>query len=122
MNKKRILVVEDEVELVKALQIRLEASGYEVLAAYDGMEGLEKAKKENPDLIILDIMMPKMDGYATLSKLKEAGETKDIPVIMLTAKAQSDDVARSMQLGAADYIAKPFSHMSLLEKIGKTLS
>ena len=121
MNKKRILVVDDEAELVKAIEIRLKQADYEILTAYDGLEGLEKAQKEKPDLILLDILMPNMDGYQTLQKLKEEESTKSIPVIMLTAKSQVDDVTKAADLGANDYIVKPFNHITLLEKIHKAL-
>lgn len=118
----KILIVDDEPELVKAIEIRLKQANYEVLTAYDGLEGLEKAKKEKPDLILLDILMPNIDGYQTLSKLKEDGITKDVPVIMLTSKSQVNDVAEAIGLGAVDYIVKPFEPRILLEKIKKELS
>lgn len=121
MAGKRILVVDDEKELVKAIQIRLTASNYEVLVAYDGVEGLEKAQKEKPDLILLDILMPNMDGFETLAKLRENDQTKSIPVLMLTAKSQLEDVTKAHSLGALDYIVKPFDYISMLTKIRKAL-
>ena len=84
MPKKRILVVDDEVELVKAIQIRLEQADYEVIVAYDGQEALEKARKEKPDLIVLDLMLPKIDGYKVCRMLKFDDKYKQIPIIMLT--------------------------------------
>ncbi len=122
MSKKRILVVEDEQELIKAVQIRLKYSGYEVLSACNGREGLEVARKEKPDLILLDMMMPEMDGLTMLSRLKNSSDIKHIPVIMLTAKAQSDDIAQASKLGAFDYVVKPFTSQILLEKIRKAIS
>lgn len=118
MAKKKILVVDDEQELVAALKIRLEANDFEVIAAYDGEEALEKAK-EKPDLILLDILMPKMDGYKVLSKLRQAAQTKNIPVIMLTAKGESQSIFKAHDLGSTDYIIKPFEQEELLELINK---
>lgn len=121
MVKKRILIVDDEPELVKAMQIRLKVAGYEVITAGDGPEGLEKAKKERPDIVLLDLLMPKMDGFQTLERLKQDRETKSIPVIMLTAKSQMTDVHKTADLGAEDYIVKPFDYMAMLGKIKKAL-
>ncbi|MFH1360547.1 MAG: response regulator [Candidatus Omnitrophota bacterium] len=118
---KRILVIDDEMNIVKMVQSRLKASGYDVITAIDGKDGIAKAKQEKPDLIILDIMMPQMDGYEALGKLKESEETKFIPVIMFTAKAESDSVSQALDLGAVDYIVKPFTPVSLLEKVAKAL-
>ncbi len=119
--KKKILVIDDETLLVDLVKIRLEANNYDVIAAYDGVEGLEKAKNEKPDLILLDISMPFMDGYQALQKLKENDQTKSIPVIMLTAKSQIDDVTKVADLGAADYVVKPFNPQTFLAKIHKAL-
>src|SRR4030067_2825082 len=91
MTKKKILVVEDEAELTRAIQIRLEQAGYEVLIAYDGKEALEKAREENPDLIVLEFMLPKIDGYKVCRMLKFDEKYKKIPVVMLTARAQEKD-------------------------------
>lgn len=121
MAKKRILVVDDEPELVKAIQIRLQQAGYESLVACDGQEGLDKARKEKPDLILLDIMMPGMDGLQALAKLKEEATTKSIPVVMLTAKSQADDIDSAIKLGAVDYVVKPFEAVVFLEKIKTAL-
>ena len=121
MAKKRILIVEDEQELVKALQVRLGAAGYEVIVAYDGKEGLEKAQEGKPDLILLDILMPQMDGFETLEKLKQDSQTKAIPVIILTAKSQFEDVTKTTNLGAEDYIVKPFDYIAMLGKIKRVL-
>jgi DNA-binding response OmpR family regulator len=118
---KKILVVDDETELLKALSIRLNTSGYEVITASDGQEGLEKAKSLNPDLIVLDILMPKMDGYEVCRMLKFDEKYKSIPVIMLTAKAQDIDKAMGKKVGADDYITKPFETQDLVDKIKKYL-
>jgi len=116
---KKILVIDDETELLKALTIRLKTSGYEVITAQDGQEGLEKAKSSNPDLIVLDILMPKMDGYEVCRLLKFDEKYKSIPVIMLTAKAQDIDKAMGKKVGADDYITKPFETQDLVDKIKK---
>ena len=118
---KKILVVDDDPHIVKLVESRLKANRYDVITAKNGIESLEKANKEKPDLIILDILMPEMDGYQTLRELKESAETKSIPVIMFTAKGQSEDVEKSYELGASDYIVKPFTPVTLLEKIHKAL-
>ena len=117
MDKKRILVVDDETELVKAIEIRLRQAGYEVLTAYDGQQGLETGRKERPDLIILDLMLPKMDGYKVCALLKADTRYNKIPIVMFTAKAQAEDMKLGKEVGADAYITKPFDHQVLLEKI-----
>ena len=114
---KKILVVDDETELLKAINILLKTSGYEVVTAQDGQEGLEKAKSLSPDLIVLDILMPKMDGYEVCRLLKFDEKYKSIPIIMLTAKVQDIDKAMGKKVGADDYIAKPFETQDLIDKI-----
>ncbi len=121
MSKKRILVVEDEAELVKAMQIRLEQAGYEALVAYDGMEALDKARKEKPDLIILDLLLPKMDGYRVCAMLKRDVRYMKIPIIMLTARAQESDEKLGYECGADAFITKPFQHEAVLAKIKELL-
>lgn len=116
-----ILVVDDETELLKAISIRLKASGYEVITAQDGQEGLEKAKSLSPDLIVLDILMPRMDGYEVCRLLKFDEKYKSIPIIMLTAKTQDIDKAMGKKVGADDYITKPFETQDLVDKIKKHL-
>lgn len=121
MAKKKILVVDDELELVKAVEIRLKQADYEVLAANDGQEGLEKAKKEKPDLIVLDLMLPKMDGYKVCGLLKADTRYNKIPIIMFTARAQDSDKKTGEEVGANAYITKPFEHQVLLAKIEELL-
>ena len=118
---KRILVVDDEVELVKAIQIRLQQADYEVLVAYDGQEALGKAREEKHDLIILDLMLPKMDGYKVCGLLKSDRRYHKIPIIMLTARAQNTDEKLGLELGADTYITKPFQHEVVLAKIKELL-
>ena len=118
---KKILVVEDEPELVKALEVRLKSQDYEVITALDGEEGLRKARKENPDLIILDIMIPKMDGYKVSRMLKFDESYKHIPIIMLTAKSEREDKALGEETGADEYITKPFEWEHLAGVVKKHL-
>ncbi len=121
MSKGKILVVDDEVYLLQILDFSLGAEGYEVVTAEDGEQALLKAKSEQPDLIVLDIMMPKVDGYEACRKLKQDPAMKDVPVILLTAKGRDIDRKLGLEVGADDYITKPFSPNKLLEKIGSFL-
>lgn len=121
MDKKKILLVDDEKDLVETVSFRLEAFGYKVIPAYDGKEALEKAKKDKPDLIILDLMLPKIDGYKVCRMLKFDEKYKNTPVIMFSARAQDSDKELGRQVGADDYITKPFDAAVLLEKIKSLL-
>lgn len=118
---KKILLVDDERDLVETVTFRLEAAGYEVVSGFDGQEGLDKAKKENPDLIILDLMLPKMDGYKVCRMLKFDEKYKKIPIIMFTARAQETDKNMGKEVGADAYITKPFEPKELLGKIQELL-
>ncbi len=111
---KKILAVDDERHIVRLVEVNLQRAGYEVVTAYDGREALEKVKSENPDLVVLDVMMPYMDGFEVLKNLKAEPATAEIPVIMLTAKAQDADVFRGWQSGVDCYLTKPFNPMELL--------
>lgn len=121
MPAKKILVVDDETQLMNMVKIRLEANNYLVLTAYDGREALEKARKDKPDLIILDLMLPKMDGYKVCGLLKADARYKKIPIIMFTARAQESDKKMSEEAGAEAYITKPFESQVLLSKIKELL-
>lgn len=107
-SKKRILVVEDDPHVVIFVTDTLEYMGFEVLVARNGLVGLENAKKEKPDLLILDVMMPEMDGYEVCRRLKSDTKTKKIPILMLTAKGQIQDKVKGLDIGADDYLAKPY--------------
>lgn len=120
-KSKTILIVEDEVELVEMVKMRLEANGYKVIAAYNGEDGLYWARKEKPDLILLDLMLPKMDGYEVCGTLKKDKNYADIPICMFTARAQESERRLGMELGADAYIIKPFEPSALLEKIKELL-
>jgi len=117
MSKKRILVVDDEVDLVETVRFSLELEGYDVLVAYNGEEALNQARKENPDLILLDLMLPKLDGYKVCRLLKFDERYKHIPILMLTAKIQEKDKATGMETGANEYITKPFEMDELMKKV-----
>jgi len=119
---KKILVVDDEVYILHILDFSLGAEGYEVITAADGEEAVERARVEKPDLVVLDIMMPKVDGFEACRRLKGNPETNQIPVILLTAKGREVDRQMGMEVGADDYIVKPFSPTKLIEKIGSFLS
>jgi two-component system, OmpR family, alkaline phosphatase synthesis response regulator PhoP len=117
MDKKKILIVDDEAELVEMMTLRLKASGYEVVAAYDGKEILEKARAEKPDLIILDIMLPVMDGYKICADIKKDAQLKHVPVILLTAKDPALEADKLQGAHADDCMIKPFEPKELLDRI-----
>ena len=118
---KKILIIDDEPQLVDMLKIRLESNNFGVIAAYDGQEGLEKARKEKPDLIILDLMLPKIDGYKVCRMLKFDNEYKNIPIILVTSRSQESDKKMGEEVGADAYITKPFEPQVLLKSIKKLL-
>jgi DNA-binding response OmpR family regulator len=119
--KPRILIIEDEKDILTALQIRLVANGYEIIAAADGPDGLRKARTEKPDLIILDIMLPKLDGYQIARMLKYDENYAKVPILMLTAKVQQSDVEQGLASGADAYMTKPFKAEELLAEISRLL-
>ena len=110
----KILAVDDEKHIVRLVQITLEKEGYELVTASTGREALEKVASEKPDLVVMDVMMPEMDGLEALEKMKSDPATANIPVIMLTAKAQDSDVFRGWQSGADLYLTKPFNPAELV--------
>ncbi len=121
MSKGKILVVDDEIYIVHILDFSLGMEGYEVVTALDGEQALEKRKVEKPDLIVLDIMMPKLDGYEVCKAIKSDPETRQIPVILLSAKGRNVDQKMGFDVGADDYITKPFSPRKLVERINQLL-
>ena len=121
MSKGRILVVDDEIYIVHILDFSLGMEGYEVLTALDGEQALERLKSDKPDLIVLDIMMPKLDGYEVCRSIKSNPETRNIPVILLSAKGRNVDQKMGFDVGADDYITKPFSPRKLVERINAIL-
>ncbi|MDP3730747.1 MAG: response regulator [Candidatus Omnitrophota bacterium] len=116
---KKVLIIDDESGFVDAVRMRLEASGYDCIAAYDGQEGMERAKKDNPDLILLDLVMPKANGFTVLVKLKGDSKTMNIPVVILTAKTESEYALDAGRLGANDYLVKPPSMQAISDMVRK---
>lgn len=110
----KILVCDDERHIVRLIQVNLERQGYQVITAFDGKEGLEKVRSEKPDLCVLDVMMPYMDGFEVLKNIRKDPDTENLPVIMLTAKAQDKDVFEGYHYGADMYLTKPFNPMELV--------
>jgi len=117
MNKKKILIVDDEDDILHFLELVLREKGYEVATASGGHEALTKAQVDRPDLVLLDIMMPQMDGWEVLKLLRVDESTSHIPVAMLSARTEAKDRVQGLQEGAIDYICKPFSLQELLGKI-----
>lgn len=116
-DKKKILVVEDESDIAESLSVRLELEPYRVVVASNGQEGVTKARSEKPDLIILDIMMPKLNGFEACKILKTDDQTKKIPILILTALTMVGDVDKAFECGANDYLSKPFTNERLLKKV-----
>lgn len=121
MAKEKILIVEDERDIIEMIEYNLAKEGYVTLAVLNGKDAVSRTKKENPDLIILDLMLPDMDGFEVCKELKANDITKQIPIIMLTAKSQEADKVAGLELGADDYITKPFSPRELTARIKAVL-
>ena len=117
-TKYKILAVDDEQRMVRFIQLNLEQDGFQVITAYNGKEALEQVRTQLPDLILLDIMMPDINGFEVLKKIREVN---NVPVIMLTAKGEEDDRIQGLELGADDYITKPFSPRELVSRIRAVL-
>jgi two-component system KDP operon response regulator KdpE len=117
-EKKLILVVDDEPRMVRFVRMNLELEGYQVSTASSGLEAIDKVRQEIPNLVILDIMMPEMDGYETLESIRRVSS---VPVIMLTVKAEEEDKVRGLELGADDYVTKPFSPRELMSRVKAAL-
>jgi len=119
---KTILLVDDEPDLLDSLAIRFKASGYKVLKAVDGLEALQKARTLSPDLIILDLMLPKMDGYKVARLLKFDNRYSHIPILILSARGQDLDKEMGKNAGADDYMVKPFDSLDLISRVKRLLS
>jgi len=115
--KKKILIVDDEPDIVETLKFLIESEGFESITAVDGEEALRKAKEENPDVMILDVMLPKINGYKVCRLLKFDSKYKHIPILMVTARSQEEDKVIGEETGADEYITKPFDINELLQKI-----
>ncbi|MBN1869307.1 MAG: response regulator [Candidatus Omnitrophica bacterium] len=121
-NKKKILIVDDEKNLIGLVALHMRMAGYEPLFATDGEEALAIVEKEKPDLIILDLMLPKIDGSNVCKLIRKEDAFKDIPIIMLTAKAGIEDKLRGFEAGADDYVTKPFSPKELVARVKRVLA
>ena len=117
-----VLVVDDDPVILRLLQVNFELEGIDVVTAVDGEEGLKMAQSDRPDLVISDIMMPKVNGLELLGALRSSPDTAALPVILLSAKAQVADVQRGLELGADDYVTKPFDPLELIDRIYKVLA
>ena len=120
-GKKRVLIVDDERDVVQAVTVRLQVSGFEVLSAFDGVQGFFVAHKEKPDVILLDIRMPGADGLTVAEQLRNSNLTRDIPVIFLTGSPEPSAQERAMKTGARFYIKKPYDPEELLDAVGRAL-
>lgn len=114
---KRILIIEDDPAVLRAISHILSKEGYEVLTATDGLAGLAKAKEENPDLLILDVMLPGLDGFEICHRLRAEPKTANLPILMLSAKGQATDRATGLGVGANEYLTKPVERLVLLSKV-----
>src|SRR4030067_563092 len=117
MSPKKILIVDDEVDLVETVRFPLEMEGFNVLVSYNGNDALNQARREKPDLIILDLMLPKLDGYKVCRLLKFDEKYKHIPILMLTAKTKEKDKILGKETGADEYITKPFEMDEVMKKV-----
>jgi DNA-binding response OmpR family regulator len=116
-----VLVVDDDPVIVRLLEVNFEMEGFQVVTAIDGQDGVDKAKAEQPDVVVSDVMMPKLNGLELTAALKADDSTKHIPIILLSAKAQVDDVRAGLEAGADDYVTKPFEPLDLIDRVTKLL-
>ena len=121
-ERARILLVDDEPSIIKMVSKRLGVEGYEVLVAMDGQEGLDKAQAERPDLVILDLMLPRLNGYEVCARLKEDPAWRKVPVLLFSAKVQPKDEALGKQCGADGYLRKPFQGQELMDRVRALLA
>ena len=117
-----VLVIDDDPVILELLRVNFEIEGFDVITATDGDEGLERAQAERPDVVISDIMMPRRDGLQLLNDLKSGAATSDLPVILLSAKAQKSEVQEGLDLGADDYITKPFDPIKLIDRLNAVVA
>jgi len=120
-SKRKVLIIDDEPGIIDIVEANLEGDGFEVISATDGKQGLERIRADKPELVILDVMMPEMDGWEVLRHLEQDPDTAGIPVIMLTAKAADEDYIHGLEEGAVEYITKPFDPMEVVNRIKITL-
>jgi len=118
----KVLVVDDDPVIVRLLEVNFEMEGFDVITAVDGADGVEKARAEQPDIVVSDVMMPKLNGLELAAALKGDEATKHIPVVLLSAKAQVGDIRAGLDAGADDYVTKPFEPLDLIDRVNKLLS
>ena len=118
----KVLVIDDDPVILELLRVNFEIEGFEVVAAADGVEGLAKASGAKPDVILSDIMMPRMDGLEVVARLKAGAGTRHIPIILLSAKAQNAEVQQGLDAGADDYVTKPFDPLELIDRVNAVLA
>jgi DNA-binding response OmpR family regulator len=116
-----VLVADDDPDILSLVKLRLERSGYDVVSAGDGAQALQTARARTPDLALLDVMMPKLDGYEVTARLRQDEATRHLPIILLTARVQESDIARGVEAGADDYVKKPFSTHELRDRVQAVL-
>jgi DNA-binding response OmpR family regulator len=117
----KVLVIDDDPVIVELLRVNFEIEGFEVVSAGDGREGFERAVADRPDVVLSDIMMPRFDGLQLLGRLKNDPSTKSLPVILLSAKAQNAEVQQGLDMGADDYVTKPFDPLELIDRVNAVL-
>ena len=122
MARLTVLVIDDDPVIVNLLRLNFEMEGFRVVTAKDGAEGLDQVHAEHPDVVICDIMMPKLDGFEVATALKGEQATKDLPLILLSAKAQQLDIDRGKDIGVDDYVTKPFDPMELVDRVNAVLA
>ena len=122
MGKLTVLVIDDDPVILELLRVNFEIEGFDVICATDGEEGLRRAQDDHPDIVISDIMMPKRDGLQLLDDLKHDPQTEDLPVILLSAKAQKSEVQHGLDMGADDYITKPFDPLELIDRLNAVMT
>lgn len=122
MDKLTVLVIDDDPVILELLRVNFEIEGFDVICASDGEEGLQRAQADRPDIVISDIMMPRRDGLQLLNDLKADPLTEDLPVILLSAKAQRAEVQQGLELGADDYITKPFDPLELIDRLNAVMT
>ena len=121
MPRVKVLIIDDEADIFTLVTVRLRQSGYEVLEACDGIEGLDKAEKEKPDLILVDVSMPRRNGFQMVQLVRMSESLKGIPIVVITASSQKDEAAWREQVGVTQFILKPFESEKLLEEVQKAL-
>ena len=121
MPDRTVLVVDDDPVILKLLEVNFEMEGFSVITAGDGDEGLHAIREQRPDAVVLDIMMPKLNGLEVLEAARADPATKNVPIVLLSAKAQASEVQRGLDLGADDYVTKPFDPIDLVERVNAVL-